>query len=97
MASYRNELAGLAQADVTVHGIRLHDIFGGRGPLVGLLPGFPETRVAWRRAIIGIGRCACGLWHTRGTTSPNSTHANSLVRCEASAMPHHGRGQQPAV
>ena len=39
------------ERDVTVNGVRLHCVVEGKGPLVLLLHGFPETAYAWRKQI----------------------------------------------
>jgi len=39
------------ERDVTVNGVRLHCVVEGKGPLVLLLHGFPETSHAWRNQI----------------------------------------------
>jgi epoxide hydrolase 4 len=36
---------------ITVNGLRLHCVLEGKGPLVLLLHGFPETSYAWRKQI----------------------------------------------
>jgi pimeloyl-ACP methyl ester carboxylesterase len=39
------------ERDVEVNGVRLHCVVEGKGPLVFLLHGFPETSRAWRKQI----------------------------------------------
>jgi pimeloyl-ACP methyl ester carboxylesterase len=42
---------GMAHRWVDVHGLRLHCVEAGAGPLVVLLHGFPEFWYAWRHQI----------------------------------------------
>src|SRR5947209_17889393 len=37
--------------DIAVNGVRLHCVLEGKGPLVLLLHGFPESAYAWRKQI----------------------------------------------
>jgi pimeloyl-ACP methyl ester carboxylesterase len=42
-------LPGFKDANSTVNGVKLHYVIGGSGPLVVLLPGWPETWWAWHK------------------------------------------------
>lgn len=44
-------LAGFASHFTTVNGVRLHHVAGGRGNLVLLLPGWPQTWWAFRKIL----------------------------------------------
>jgi pimeloyl-ACP methyl ester carboxylesterase len=41
----------LVHREITVNGVRLHCVLEGKGPLVLLLHGFPESSYAWRKQI----------------------------------------------
>lgn len=45
------EVAGFSHRSVEVDGVRLHYVIGGRGPVVVLLHGFPETWWTWRQVM----------------------------------------------
>ncbi len=49
-------LPGFSNAEATVNGVRLHYVVGGTGPLVILLPGWPETWWEWHKVMPQLAR-----------------------------------------
>lgn len=49
-------LPGFVNRSATVNGVTLHYVTGGQGPVVVLLPGWPETWWEWRHIMPGLAR-----------------------------------------
>jgi pimeloyl-ACP methyl ester carboxylesterase len=55
-AALAGRLEGFSSETVEANGIRLHYVVGGKGPLVVLLPGWPETWWEWHRIMPQLAR-----------------------------------------
>ncbi len=51
IAECGSDLVGFSHRTASVDGVRLHYVIGGRGPMVVLLHGFPETWWTWRQVM----------------------------------------------
>lgn len=55
-AALVKRLPGFRNAEATVNGVRLHYVVGGFGPLLILLPGWPETWWEWHKIMPELAR-----------------------------------------
>jgi epoxide hydrolase 4 len=49
--SFGDDVAGFDHATVNVNGVALHVVVGGKGPLIVLLHGWPESWLTWRHVM----------------------------------------------
>lgn len=101
-AALAGRLEGFSSETVEANGIRLHYVAGGKGPLVVLLPGWPETWWEWHRIMPELARThrvvAVDLRGMGGSQKPADGYDKKTMAADIAALIRHlGGGKADVV
>jgi pimeloyl-ACP methyl ester carboxylesterase len=101
-AALAARLGGFSSQSAQVNGLRLHYVVGGQGPLLVLLPGWPETWWEWHKVMPRLARThrvvAVDLRGMGGSDKPVGGYDKKTMAADIAALIRHlGGGQADVV